>query len=317
MALTKVYDAATVFRNLNGIMNVYKPAGMKVKHVRNAILSNICKGLNELEQREPRKLPNDMRLLGTGAATDTVLHKIAANTDLSDHILASGPRYLPGDIRCAAVSTLGYHTSGVLLFGLNKGLQQSSLIQRNRPVRVYHVTARMGTATENHLPDSRVTVRANHRHLTPERISGLAASMQASHQRKMYELCGVDLQTQAAYELACKGLLRPADNSQPVVYGIKLIHFERPHFTLELHTINESEQYMAALIHDMAIELRTVAHCSQIRCIRHAHFDVSESLLRHGWHLPGIMKNLRLQQSVLEAHAQLLDQQRVDLHAAQ
>lgn len=44
MVLTKVYDAATVFRHLNGILNVYKPAGMKVKHVRNAILSNICKG---------------------------------------------------------------------------------------------------------------------------------------------------------------------------------------------------------------------------------------------------------------------------------
>ncbi|XP_064536724.1 pseudouridylate synthase TRUB2, mitochondrial [Drosophila montana] len=316
MALTKVYDAATVFKHLNGIINVYKPAGIKVKHVRNAILSNICKGLNELEQRQPCKLPKSRLLLGTGTAADTVLHKIAKDTDLSDHILAAGPRYMPDDIRCAAVATLGSHTSGVLLLGLNNGLKQSSLIQRNRPVRVYHVTARMGTATENHLPDSHVTVRANHRHVTAERISGLASSMQASHQRKMYELCGVDLQTQAAYELACKGLLRPADNSQPVVYGIKLIHFERPHFTLELHTINESEQYMAALVHDMAIELRTVAHCSQLRCIRHAHFDVTDSLLRHGWHLPGIVKNMRQQRDVLEAHPQLLEQQRVDLHAA-
>ncbi|EDW00580.1 mitochondrial mRNA pseudouridine synthase Trub2 [Drosophila grimshawi] len=316
MSLTKVYDAATVFKHLNGIINVYKPAGMKVKHVRNAILGNICKGLNELEQREPRKLTKDRLLLGTGTAADTVLHKIASDADLSDHILAAGPRYMPADIKCAAVATLGDHTSGVLLFGLNGGLQQSSLIQRNRPVRVYHVTARMGTATESHLPNSRITVRANHKYVTAERISGLAASMQASHQRKMYELCGVDLQTQAAYELACKGLLRPADNSQTVIYGIKLIHFDRPHFTLELHTINESEEYMAALIHDMAIELRTVAHCSQLRCIRHAHFDVMESLLRHGWHLPGIVKNLRQQRAVLEAHPQLLEQQRVELHAA-
>jgi len=44
MALTKVYDAVTVFKHMNGILNVYKPSGMKVKHVRNAILSNICKG---------------------------------------------------------------------------------------------------------------------------------------------------------------------------------------------------------------------------------------------------------------------------------
>ncbi|XP_034478483.1 mitochondrial mRNA pseudouridine synthase Trub2 [Drosophila innubila] len=316
MALTKVYDAATVFKHLNGIINVYKPAGMKVKHVRNAILGNICKGLNEMELREPRKLASDRPLLGTGTAADSVLHNIASNTDLSDHILAAGPRYMPGDIRCATVAALGDHTSGVLLFGINKGLKQSSRIQRNRPVRVYHVTACMGTATEDHLPDSRITVRSNHRHVSADRISGLAASMQASHQRKMYELCGVDLQTQAAYELACKGLIRPADNTQPVIYGIKLIHFERPHFTLELHAINESEQYIAALVHDMALELRTVAHCSQVRCVRHAHFDVTGSLLRHGWHLPGIIKNLRQQREILEAHPQLLEQERVELHAA-
>lgn len=139
--------------------------------------------------------------------------------------------------------------------------------------------------------------------------------MQASHQRKMYELCGVDLQTQAAYELACKGLLRPADKTLPVIYGIKLINFERPHFTLELHTINEDENYLAALVHDMAVELRTVAHCSQLRCIRHAHFDVTDSLLRHGWHLPGIIKNLRQQKEILKAHPQILDQHRIELHA--
>lgn len=286
-----------------------------------------------MDLREPRKLQKDRLLLGTGTAADTVLHKIASDTDLSDHVLASGPRYTPRDVSCAPVAALGDHTSGVLckyllllsvgilmckslaVFGFNKGLRKSSRIQRNRPVRVYHVTARMGTATENYLPDSRVTVRASHRHVSADRISGLTASMQASHQRKMYELCGVDLQTQAAYELACKGLLRPADNTQPVIYGIKLIHFERPHFTLELHTINEDENYLAALVHDMAIELRTVAHCSQLRCIRHAHFDVTDSLLRHGWHLPGIIKNMRQQKEILKAHPEILEQERVELHA--
>ncbi|KAH8365270.1 hypothetical protein KR084_007202 [Drosophila pseudotakahashii] len=317
MALTKVYDAATVFKHLGGVLNVYKPAGMKVKHVRNAILVNICKGLNEMEQREPRKLPEDRPLLGTGTAADPVLQNMAAQTDMSDHVLSAGPRYLPRDISCSTVSSLGDHTSGVLLFGINKGTGQASSIRRNRPVRVYHITGRLGSATENHLPDSRVTMRANHRHVSADRISGLAASMQASHQRKMFELCGVDLQTQEAYELACRGLLRPADDSQPVVYGIKLIHFERPHFTLELHSINETQEYLAALVHDMALELRTTAHCSQLRCVRHAHFDVKDSLLRHSWHLPGIIKNLRQQRDILRAHPQLLRQPRVELQAAQ
>ncbi|KAI8037402.1 pseudouridylate synthase TRUB2, mitochondrial [Drosophila gunungcola] len=317
MALTKVYDAATVFKHLNGILNVYKPAGMKVKHVRNAIIGNICKGLNEMEQREPRKLPENRPLLGTGTAADHVLHNIASQTDLSDHVLSAGPRYLPRDLICTTVSSLGEHTSGVLLLGINRGTGQSISIRKNRPVRVYHITGRLGSATETHLPDSRVTARSNHRHVSADRISGLASSMQASHQRKMFELCGVDLQTQEAYELACKGLLRPADDSQPVVYGIKLIQFERPHFTLEVHAINETQEYLAMLVNDMALELRTVAHCSQLRCVRHAHFDVRDSLLRHAWHLPGVVKNLRQQRDILRTHPQLLRQSRVELQATQ
>lgn len=67
-----------------------------------------------MDVREPRKLPKERLLLGTGTAADTVLHKIAADTDLSDHVLASGPRYMPRDVSCAPVAALGDHTSGVL-----------------------------------------------------------------------------------------------------------------------------------------------------------------------------------------------------------
>lgn len=67
-----------------------------------------------MEQRELRKLPQDRPLLGTGTAADSVLHNIASNADLSDSVLAAGPRYMPRDIRCTTVSSLGDHTSGVL-----------------------------------------------------------------------------------------------------------------------------------------------------------------------------------------------------------
>ncbi|XP_017074884.2 mitochondrial mRNA pseudouridine synthase Trub2 isoform X2 [Drosophila eugracilis] len=268
-----------------------------------------------MEQRGPRNLQVDRPLIGTGTAADPVLHNIDGQTDLSDHVLSAGPRYLPRDLSCVTVSSLGDYTSGVLLFGINKGTGQSISIRKNRPVRVYHITGHFGIATENHLPDSRITMRSNYRHVSADKISGLVASMQASHQRKMFELCGFGLQTQEAYELACKGLLRPADDSQPIVYGIKIIHFERPVFTLEIHAINETQEYLAILIHDMALELRTVAHCTQLRCVRHAHFDVKDSLLRHAWHLPGVIKNFRQQRDILRAHPQLLRQHRAELQA--
>lgn len=200
-----------------------------------------------------------------------------------------------------------------LVFGINKGLKQSMRIQRNRPIRAYHVTGKLGVATDAHLPDSRITMKANYNHVSAERLSDLTASLQASHQRKMFELCGVDMQSQAAYEIACKGLIRPANKTIPVVYGIKLIDFQKPNFTLEIHAINETENYLATLIHEIGIEVRSVAHCTAIRCIRHGKFTVEGALLRHGWNLAGVVKNIREQKQILEEHPYLLKQDRIEL----
>ncbi|XP_075166939.1 pseudouridylate synthase TRUB2, mitochondrial [Haematobia irritans] len=311
MSLQKIQDASVIFRHLNGIINVYKPQGMKVKHVRAAILHKICEDLNVIHANnvpEQYEIP----LLEPGGAADPLLRKVNS-MNLSEHVLSTGPRFEMDDIRCATVASLGQHTSGVLLFGINKGLKKSMRIQRNRPIRTYHVTGKLGVATENHLPDSRITLKANYRHVNPDRLSALTSSLQASHQRKMFELCGVDMQSQAAYEIACKGLIRPVNNTQPVVYGIKLIDFQKPHFTLEIHAINESEAYLATLIHEIGIEMRSVAHCTALRCIRHGKFSVEGSLLRHAWNLPGVVRNMREQKQILEEHPYLLKQENIEL----
>jgi len=43
---------------------------------------------------------------------------------------------------------------------------------------------------------------------------------------------GVDIQSQTAYELAVKGLIKPANSKIPLLYGIKCIHFQPPDFTI-------------------------------------------------------------------------------------
>ena len=48
----------------------------------------------------------------------------------------------------------------------------------------------------------------------------------------MYRICGLDMQSQAAYELAVQGLVRPADNNIPMIYSIKCVDFKSPEFTL-------------------------------------------------------------------------------------
>lgn len=131
MALQKVRDASLVFRNLNGILNVYKPAGMKIKHVRAAILHNICEGLwQSLNSSQPFNMfltlsdlnalkannepeAHQIPLLEPGGAADPLLRKVNS-LNLAEHVLSTGPRYQMEDIHCATVASLGVHTSGVL-----------------------------------------------------------------------------------------------------------------------------------------------------------------------------------------------------------
>uniref|UniRef100_A0A1A9WQZ9 Pseudouridine synthase II N-terminal domain-containing protein n=1 Tax=Glossina brevipalpis TaxID=37001 RepID=A0A1A9WQZ9_9MUSC len=293
MPLMKVYNPATVVKHLNGLINVYKPSGMKLNHVKRAILHNICRDLNEMYSYQIEAPKHS--LLEPGGAANPILRQVHS-LNLAEEVLTKGLPYEMDAISCVPILGLGFHTSGVLILGLNKGIREHKLAFQKKPsIRAYHVTVSMGFATENYFSDSRKTVRAHYTHVRANRISDLASSLQASHQRKMYELCGVDLQSQAAYELACKGLIRPVEKTQPVLYSIKLIEFQPPCFTLEIHAINETEAYLAALVNDMAIELRTVGHCSAIRCIRHGPYTVEKSLLRHGWNLAGVVRNMREQ----------------------
>lgn len=47
-----------------------------------------------------------------------------------------------------------------------------------------------------------------------------------------FRLAGLDTQTQTAYELASKGLIRPASSKTPLIYGIKCISLELPNFII-------------------------------------------------------------------------------------
>ncbi|XP_055382993.1 pseudouridylate synthase TRUB2, mitochondrial [Condylostylus longicornis] len=304
--LTKVYDAPTVFKYLNGVLAVYKPAGKKVIHVRNAILHNICKELNELEIREPRKL----MAIAPGGSYGQILKNV---TDLSDDILAVGPRYKMEDFKFRPAVNLETYTSGVLLLGLNSGVKLANKIQKARAIRAYCVTGKLGTATENHLADSAITARATHKHISASRLASLVASLQASHLRKMYEMCGVDIQSQSAYELACQGLIRPANNIQPVIYSIKVIKFRRPYFTLEIHAINETQSYLATLIHEIGIELKSVAHCCNLQCIRHGNFNVNDTLLRKDWHLQNIIDNMHHCRKLIESNENFTNQENIKI----
>lgn len=134
----------------------------------------------------------------------------------------------------------------------------------------------------------------------------LLASMQASHQRQMFEMCGVDIQSQAAYELACKGPIRPMNKNNPLIYGIKCIEFNRPEFTLEIHAMNTSEEYLCNLIAEIGLQMRSMAHCTKLRCTRYGYFTFEDSLLRGKWRAQNMLHNMELCRKRVSEHPSML-----------
>lgn len=48
----------------------------------------------------------------------------------------------------------------------------------------------------------------------------------------LYRYSNVDMRSQEAYELAVQGLLGPDGKSEPILTGLRCIHFQPPNFTL-------------------------------------------------------------------------------------
>jgi mitochondrial mRNA pseudouridine synthase TRUB2 len=182
-----------------------------------------------------------------------------------------------------------------------------------------------------------VTVRASFDHIHLAKINAFLASLQASHQKKMFELCGVDVQSQTAYELAVQGPLRPSTSDVPLIYSLRCIDLRRPYFTIgkflsmthflpdhfhvtqnhqitEIHAVNESESYLGILIHEIALNLKTVAHCTQVRCIRQSHFTLEDTLLRRHWGVENILKNMDRCQKLINSHPEIIKQHEATLH---
>lgn len=196
--------------------------------------------------------------------------------------------------------------SFITVVGLGTGSYTTYKLRQANPLRTFHVTGRFGMSTENNFKGSLMLSKANYHHIYPEKLAGLLAAMQASHQKQMYEMCGVDMQSQTGYEIACRGLIRPVKKDVPVVYGIRCIKFKRPEFVIEVHTINENEEYLCTLIQEIGIQMRSVAHCTGVRCVQHGPFSYEQSLLRSQYWLQDVLANLKQTQQIIKEHPEIL-----------
>nr|CAG4648112.1 EOG090X0AGI [Moina brachiata] len=282
---TKVNTIREAWNRLHGVICIYKPAMLAVRSVRKMVINNIVRDVNQLERTPPRTFVKVEPVIEDPDLFDEAGYHVITQANLADLELVKGPTVIHEDIRMAWANTLSWRTSGVLVFGVNSGNRDIRKLNERRPLSAYQVTAQLGIATDNQWDDGKVWEKTTYHHLTKGKLDRVLASIQATNQKKMFEYCGIDPTTQAAYNLAVKGLLRPAVRGPTVLYSIKCVDFSPPNFTLEIHCINEKEGYFPALIHDLGLTLKTTAVCTKIRCIRYGPFTVDDALVRHQWNL--------------------------------
>jgi len=95
-------------------------------------------------------------------------------------------------------------------------------------------------------------------------------------------------------------MIRPSSTTVPLVYSLKLLEFDLPNFRIEIKVINETDQYLATLIHELGLKLNTVAACSKIHCVKYGPFELKHALLRKHWTLDNIIANLHENANILK-----------------
>uniref|UniRef100_A0A671N1W8 TruB pseudouridine (psi) synthase family member 2 n=1 Tax=Sinocyclocheilus anshuiensis TaxID=1608454 RepID=A0A671N1W8_9TELE len=275
-------QAIRLFRKMDGLFAVYKPQGVHWKHVRDSIESNLLKALNSCPPPAPQ-LAVQFQLLSSGenssSSKDLALSPTMVPT-LADHPLVTGPQF--HKVHVGVGHRLDAFSSGVLVLGVGKG---------NGVVKVcYILYGEFGKATDNFTDTGRVIEKTTYNHVTQDKLERVLAMIQGANQKALITYSQVDLRTQEAYELAVRGLLYPLGKSPPILMGLRCIHFNPPHFSLEVQCVNETQKYLRKLIHEVGLELRTCAVCSGVRRTRDGPFKVENALTRQYWTADSIIQ---------------------------
>ncbi|XP_014355325.2 mitochondrial mRNA pseudouridine synthase Trub2 [Papilio machaon] len=297
--MVKYVNAAVAYKTLNGLICVYKPPCVPVRQVQHTIVTNLCRDLNALPDR-----PQEKRVEIIGATNAPMTVKLVPN--YADDPLVCGPRYTHGDFRCSWATHLGLFTSGVLILGLNEGTRLTYQINVARPTRAYKVHGQLGKATDTYFWNGKTIERSTFSHVTRAKIDRIVAHMQSAHQKTMFELSGLHMDSQTTYDLASQGVIRPSNSKLPVIYGLKCVHFEPPNFTLEVQAVNEYEKYLWTLIHDLGVQLKTSAYCTGLQCIRQGKFTLDKALLRKHWQLDHLIDNMDSCRELIEENEHLI-----------
>ncbi|KFO31896.1 mitochondrial mRNA pseudouridine synthase TRUB2 isoform X1 [Fukomys damarensis] len=271
---------------LNGLFAVYKPPGLKWLHLRDTVEMQLLKGLNARKPPVPKQRIRFLLCPVEGSDKKELTLTATSVPTLTDHPLVRGPAFT--SLKIGVGHRLDVQSSGVLVLGVGHGCKLLTDLYDAHLTKDYTVRGLLGKATDNFQEDGRLVEKTTYDHVTREKLERILCVIQGSHQKALVMYSNLDLQSQEAYEMAVRGVIRPMDKSPMLISGIRCLHFTPPEFLLEVQCVNETQQQLRKLVHEIGLELKTTAICSQVRRTRDGFFTLDDALLRTQWDLNSI-----------------------------
>uniref|UniRef100_A0A8C3C8I2 TruB pseudouridine synthase family member 2 n=1 Tax=Cairina moschata TaxID=8855 RepID=A0A8C3C8I2_CAIMO len=267
-----------------GLFAVYKPPGVSWCRVRDAVRARLLRELNEAPEPPPRQR---IRFLpaapGAGGEPGLVPTWVPV---LAEHPLVRGPRFT--QLKVGAGDRLDVKASGVFVLGVGHGNKLLTDRYHCHLTKVYTVGGLFGKVTEDFSDTGKLVEKATFDHITREKLERILAVIQGTNHKALLLHSNIDMKTQEAYELAVNGLIRPMGKSPPIITAIRCLQFALPEFQLEIYCVHETQQYLRKIVHEIGLELKSCAVCTQVRRIRDGVFTLDDALLRTQWNLQSI-----------------------------
>ncbi|XP_043841898.1 mitochondrial mRNA pseudouridine synthase TRUB2 [Dromiciops gliroides] len=290
----------SVDRNLlHGLFAVYKPPGLKWNHLRDTVELQLLKGLNSKKQYTPQEHIRFLLAPKEGSEGKELTLTATSVPVLSKHPLVTGPKYTR--VKVGVGHRLDIKSSGVLVLGVGRGNKLLTDIYNAHLTKDYTVRGLLGKATDDFSDEGRLIEKTTYDHVTPEKLSRILTVIQGSHQKALVTHCNLDLKTQEAYEMAVKGLIRPMVKSPMLITGIRCLKFAPPEFLLEIQCMHETQQLLRRVVHEIGLELKSTAVCTQVRRTRDGIFTLEDALLRTQWDMDSIQKSIQKMAPRVEA----------------
>ena len=302
---TQLTHSSEAWKLLRGLVCLYKPPGYPASSLYGMLKNRITQDLNCMEREvhsdenllDPGEFGLEPQVLMSSQGTEIVSsHQIQ---DYSTHPLVLGHGFHHSDHKVYGVNILGDKSSGVCLVGLNDGgVSLARAVKRARLMSTYHIKGEFGRATRTGWYDGKTAKCEGWKYIRKRThlLEQLLVNISSAHQSRVWEVAEVGVDTQEAYELACKGPVRPKMIAESLVYNISLLEAELPHFTLEVQVVegsgDQDQGHLVRLVEELAIKCRTVASVHSVRCAALGPWTANDALLFKHMDLQNVLNNI-------------------------